>query len=76
MRNKIGTIKNKAIFWDYDISKMDLNNPDVKIWYLSRKLQFGDLSGMKKQELKKYLAKLEIDSSLKAMLRNYLYKYA
>ena len=67
--------KKQAIFWDYDTEKMDLNNPSVKIWRLSRQLQFGDLSGIKKEELKKYLPLLEINSSLKELLRNYLSKY-
>ena len=60
------------IFWDYDIRKMDLSNPKVKIWYLNRKLRFGDLSGLKKADLKKYLPKLDINLSLKEMLQNYL----
>lgn len=67
------SIKNKAIFWDYDVKKADLNNPDVKIWYLSRKLQFGDLSGVRKADLKKYLPKLKISRSLKELLNNYLH---
>ncbi|MCG2809245.1 MAG: hypothetical protein L6275_02800 [Candidatus Portnoybacteria bacterium] len=67
---------NKEIFWDYDLDKMDLKNPKVKAWYLSRKLQFGDLSRIKKTDLKKYLPKLDIDVSLKELLRNYLNQYA
>ena len=66
--------KNKTIFWDYNIKKMDLGNPEVKIWYLNRKLKFGDLSDLKKTDLKKYLSKLNIDSSLRELLRNYLAK--
>ena len=49
----IKTIKNKAIFWDYDLKNIDLQNKDVKTWYISRKLRFGDLSGIKKTDLKK-----------------------
>lgn len=70
------TNKNKAIFWDYDLSRMNLKNPKVKLWYLNRKLQFGDLSGLKKNDLKKYLPKLDISASLKELLKNYLKKYA
>ena len=66
------TRKGKQIFWDYDLSKMDLSNPQIMSWYLSRKLKFGDLSGIKKAVLKKYLSKLEISASLKELLRNYL----
>lgn len=63
---------NKKIFWDYDVEKMDLNNPKVKIWYLNRRLQFGDLAGLSKADLKKYLPKLDINPSLKELLQNYL----
>ncbi len=67
--------KNK-IFWDYDIKKMDLSNPKVKIWYLNRKLRFGDLLGLTKADLKKYLPKLDINPSLKELLQNYLKSHA
>lgn len=68
--------ENKPIFWDYDLSKMDLKNPIVLIWYLNRKLQFGDLSGLKKSDLKKYLPKLNINDSLRELLTNFLKKHA
>lgn len=60
------------IFWDYDIRKMDLTDPKVKIWYLNRKLRFGDLLGLNRTDLKKYLPKLDINPSLKELLQNYL----
>lgn len=63
---------NKAIFWDYDIDKADLKNPEVKMWYMTRKLEFGDFSGIAKSDLKKYLIRLDIDPSLKELLQNYL----
>ena len=66
--------KNKAIFWDYDTGKMDLNNPEVKAWYLSRKLSFGDFSGISKRDLRKYFIKLNINASLRELLKNYLKK--
>ena len=69
-------MKNKTIFWDYDLKKADMKNPEVKAWYLNRKLKFGDLSGIGKSDLKKYLSKLNINSSLKELLRNFLAKYA
>jgi len=62
----------KIIFWDYDLSKADLSNPKVKIWYLTRKLQFGDFSGITKADLQKYLPKLNINHNLKELLQNYL----
>lgn len=68
--------ENKAIFWDYDLSGMDLKNPKVLVWYLNRKLQFGDLSGIKKSDLKKYLPQLNINQSLRELLANFLNKHA
>ena len=52
------TKKEKQIFWDYNLSKMDLSDPKILVWYLSRKIRFGDLTGVKKSDLKKYLSKL------------------
>jgi hypothetical protein len=66
------TKKEKQIFWDYDLSRIDLSNPKVMIWYLNRKLKFGDLSGIAKTNLIKYLPKLDISRSLRELLENYL----
>jgi hypothetical protein len=66
------TKKEKQIFWDYDLENIDLTDARIKIWFLSRKLRFGDLSGTTKKDLKKYLAKLNISPVLKELLRNYL----
>lgn len=63
---------NKAIFWDYEINKAKFSDPKVKLWYLTRKLQFGDLSGITKADLKKYLSKIKINPSLKELLQNFL----
>lgn len=60
--------KTDKIFWDYDVRKMDLSKPKVKIWYLNRKLRFGDFLGLTKTDLKKYLPKLNISRSLKELL--------
>lgn len=68
--------ENKAIFWDYNLAKMDLKKPAVLLWYLNRKLLFGDLSGLKKSDLKKYLPQLNINESLRELLANFLKKYA
>lgn len=70
------TSSNNPIFWDYDLNKADFSDPKVKIWYLNRKLQFGDFSGITKKDLKKYLPSLDIDASLKELLQNYLKSYA
>ncbi len=69
------TEKNKAIFWDYDLARADLSDPKVKLWYLNRKLQFGDLTGLKKSDLKENLPRLNINPSLKELLENFLRQY-
>jgi len=70
-----GIIKNMRIIdktvWDYQIKKKDLKDPKILKWYLERKINFGDWSGVKAKELKKYLAHLKIDSSLKKLLIEY-----
>jgi len=69
------TVKNQAIFWDYSLKNIGLKRPAAKIWYLSRKLRFGDLTGITKQDLKKYLPKLKINASVKELLTNFLYAH-
>jgi hypothetical protein len=64
--------RTNKIIWDYDIRKMDLSKPKVKIWYLNRKLRFGDFSGLNRADLKKYLPKLDISLSLKELIANFL----
>ncbi|MBU1177199.1 MAG: hypothetical protein ABIG88_00595 [Patescibacteria group bacterium] len=64
--------KNKGIFWDYDIKNIDFDNSNSMIWFLSRKLNFGDLDGIKKKDLKKFLKHLHINSSLKELFTNFL----
>lgn len=66
------TRREKEIFWDYNLEKIDLEKPEVKKWYLKRKLDFGDLSGLRRIDLEKYLSGLDIDISLKKLLVNYL----
>ena len=76
MQSRENHEKNKAIFWDYNLKKADFTNPKMVLWYLNRKLRFGDLSAIKKSDLRKYFSKLKINSSLKELLQNYLAKYA
>ena len=64
--------RTNKIFWDYDVKKMDLNKPAVKRWYLTRKLRFGDIFGLDRNDLKKYLPKIDINPSLKELLQNFL----
>lgn len=69
------TVKNKAIFWDYSLKTIDLKRPETKAWFLSRKIRFGDITGISKKELKKYLPRLEINASLRELLANFLYAH-
>lgn len=75
MKDGKTSTKNKAIFWDYDPEKADFTNPKIALWRMNRKLRFGDFSNIKKTDLKKYFSKLDINSSLKELLKNYLRKY-
>lgn len=54
--------------WDYDVKTIDLSNPRALLWYLNRKVEYGDWEALDKQTLKKYLSKLKIDPYLKRVL--------
>jgi len=47
--------------WDYDVKKLDLSNPEVLIWYLERKIEYGDWESLDRKTLKKYLPRLKIN---------------
>ena len=61
--------------WDYDVKKMDLENPDVLIWYLQRKIEYGDWEVLDRKTLKKYLPKLKINRYVKQILQSFLKQY-
>ena len=61
--------------WDYDIKKLDLKNPDVLIWYLQRKIEYGDWEVLDRKTLKKYLPKLKINRYVKQILQSFLKQY-
>ena len=62
--------------WDYDVKNLDLSNPRVLIWYLERKIEYGDWEVLDRNTLKKYLSRLNINPYLKQILRDFLKKYA
>lgn len=62
--------------WDYDIKNLDLSEPKVLLWYLKRKVEYGDWEVLDRKTLKKHLPKLKIDPYLKKILQNFLKKYA
>ena len=57
--------------WDYDIKSLDLKNPEVLKWYLSRKINFGDWRSLDSKIVEQNLDYLDIDPTLKRMLKNY-----
>jgi hypothetical protein len=61
--------------WDYDVRKLDLKNPDVLIWYLQRKIEYGNWEVLDRKTLKKYLPKLKINRYVKQILQSFLKQY-
>ena len=66
----------KDYIWDYDVKSLDLSKPSVLLWYLKRKIDYGDWEVLDRKTLKKYLPKLKIDPYLKQILKSFLKKYA
>ena len=62
---------NQKYIWDYDTKSLDLKNPKVLIWYLSRKINFGDWQSLDSKLVEQNLDDLDIDPTLKKMLKNY-----
>lgn len=62
----------KKYIWDYQIRKSDLKKPEVLLWYLKRKIEYGDWQVLDKKTLKKYLPKLKINPYLKKILQDFL----
>lgn len=61
--------------WDYKLSKNWLPETDLQwLWYLERKVNYGDWKGIKTAWLQKYLPKLEhrLDPGKREMLKFYL----
>lgn len=66
---------NKKYIWDYNVRSLDLKKPEVLLWYLQRKVEYGDWESIDIQTLKKYLPKLKIDPFLKKILQGFVRKY-
>lgn len=58
--------------WDYDISKMNLDDPEVIKWYLKRKIDFSDWESIDREILRKYLPDLNINPFMKKLLTQFL----
>ena len=57
--------------WDYDVKSIDLKKPKVLRWYISRKIGFGDWKSLDSKLIEQNLNQLEIDPTLKSMLKKY-----
>lgn len=68
--------KTKKYIWDYDIKSLNLENKKTLLWYLKRKIEYGDWESLDRRTLKKYLPQLKIDPYLKNILKDFLQKYA
>ena len=63
---------NSPYFWDYKIKKKNIAKPEVKKFWLERKINFCDWKGIKKKDLQEYLPNLDIRSDLKNLLTIFL----
>ena len=61
----------KKYIWDYDINSIDLKKTAVLRWYLARKINFGDWESLKLKIVERHLDHLDIDPTLKKMLKKY-----
>ena len=61
--------------WDYDIGKNWRPKTEREwLWYLARKINYGDWEGMRKEDLVKYWQKLKnkLDPGKRRMLEHFL----
>lgn len=70
---------NKKYLWDYELPKNW--TPQTKtqwLWFLERKINYGDWRGLKAEIIKKYLPQLKkrLDPGKRMMLELYFKKYA
>lgn len=61
-----------SCFWDYKIRKSDLKKPEVRKFWLERKINMCDFKGINKKDLKKYLPDLNVREDLKNLLTTFL----
>lgn len=58
--------------WDCKIKKKDLKKPEVKKFWLARKINMCDWKGIKKKDLEQYLHELDIREDLRNLLNIFL----
>jgi len=59
-------------FWDYRIKKSDLKKPEVKKFWLERKINMADWKGISRKDLKDFLPVLNIRLEFKKLLTVFL----
>lgn len=69
---------NKKYVWDYDLPKNW--TPETKtqwLWFLERKINYGDWEGLRKEMVQKYFSQLKkrLDPGKRMMLELYFKKY-
>jgi hypothetical protein len=64
----------KKYIWDYDIKNLDLSKKKTLLWYLQRKIEYGDWESIDKKTLKKYLKEIKIDPILREILKSFVYE--
>lgn len=62
--------------WDYKLPKnWKPKTDEAWIWYLERKINYGDFNGLKAAVVKKYFRKLRLDEGKRLMFENYFRRY-
>lgn len=62
--------------WDYKIPKnWQPTTPAEWVWYLERKINYGDWKGLNPKIIKKYQARLQLDPGKKLLLKAYFNEY-
>lgn len=59
--------KTQAI-WDYDIKSLNFSNPWVMRWYLSRRINYAHWKGLRRKDIKKHLAYLDVSKGMRKLL--------
>lgn len=65
----------KFWLWDYKLPKnWKPKTDEAWVWYLERRINYGDLKGLKPEAVKKYFDRLKLDPGRRLMIESY-FKY-
>jgi len=63
--------------WDYKIPPGWKPQTDEEwVWYLRRRLNYGDVKGLDPRQIHKYLPMLHLDAGKRLLWENYFKRYA